>query len=127
MKRTPVVGNTQKSKRKKKHQDRLKEKIQNYHIQYNGSIEVKQSEAKKEYDKIIQKDYEIQQKAVALEYVDVEKCQKLYDNSKAYIKKLQTMSKKQKFDKSEIKHYDSDIDQQIINDKNHFILHSILY
>ena len=34
------------------------------------------------------------------------------------------MSKKEKIDMWEIENYDSDTDQKIINDKNHFILHT---
>ena len=73
---------------------------------------------------MVQKDYEIQRKAVALEYINIKTCKKIYANLKAYLKELQSMSKKEKIDLWEIENYDSDTDQKIINDKNHFILHT---
>ena len=90
----------------------------------NSKTDKNRLESEVEYDKMVQKDHEIQQKAVALEYINIKTCKKLYANSKAYLKELQSMSKKEKIDMWEIENYDSDTDQKIINDKNHFILHT---
>ena len=93
-------------------------------IQCNTTTDLDRMEEEKEYDKIVQKDYEIQRKADSIEYIHVKTCKHLYSNSKAYIKELKKMSKKEKIEMSEIEDYDSDTDRKTINDENHFILHT---
>ena len=92
-------------------------------IKENTPVEEKRSIVDKQWNQLVQQDYEIQKNASGIEYVDVKKCTNLNIVSQEYISKFNSMSKEEKINLLEIEHYDSDTDRSKLDNQDHFLLH----